>query len=495
MTRRLILFLLLSFSLIPYTYASFEFTTNCKQAYTEILNLRLDVAQQYLEKEREANPENRLIPLLENYVDYFRILSSDDKSLFDKLKKNKSARLSKISEGSKESPYYLFAQAEINLQWALVRGKYQEYVASALEIKKAYNMLNENLEKYPDFLPNKKGLGMVNALIGSLPSSAQKALGTLGVRGSTERGEKMLEGLVEDLPKSPYKMFYDESVFYLMQVWVNITKKKQAFEAIYVLTDPMEDTSLLKLYMRAFTAFKTGHNDEAIKHLSSRPKDADYVDYPYLDYLLGMAKLHKLDFSAVTDFQRFLNGSNGGSYVKDAYLHLAYISLLKGDSAAYKTYCSKVKVEGTTYDEKDKQALSEVDEGIPNISLLKARFLFDGGYYKRAKDLLAKENANSYKQKRDKIEYCYRFARVFHETGGVNGAIKFYQYTIAFGKDAKYYYAANAALFLGDIYVAKKQYKTASSYYHKAIDMKNHDYESSIENKAKEALKRMEGKY
>lgn len=495
MVRKFVLFLILSLCLVFKTYASFEFTANCKNAYTEILNLRLDLAKQYLEKEQQANPKNGLIPLLENYVDYFYILSCDDKSVFDRLKKNKSTRLAKISEGDKASPYYLFAQAEINLQWALLRGKYQEYIASALEIKKAYNMLNENDEKFPTFLPNRKGLGMVNAVIGSLPSGAQKALGTLGVHGSTERGEKVLEELVNNLPESPYEMFYDESVFYLMQVWVNITKKKQAFEKISLLTNKMDDVSLLKLYIRAFTAFKTGHNDEAINYLKAKPKDTTYVNYPYLNYLLGMAKLHKLDFSALVDFQLFLHGGDNGSYVKDTYLHLAYISLLKGDSVNYRAYLSQVKLKGTTYDEKDKQALSEAGEGTPAANLLRARFLFDGGYYERTKTLLEKENANSYQQKRDKIEYCYRFARVFQETGGINGAIKFYQYTIAFGKDEKYYYAANAALFLGDIYLEKRQYKTAAAYYNKAIDMKNHDYESSIENKAKEALKRIAGKY
>ncbi|MEH6304795.1 tetratricopeptide repeat protein [Olivibacter sp. CPCC 100613] len=495
MARKLVLFLLFSFSLLPGAYAAFDLSTNCKGAYSEILNLRLDLAKHYLEKEKLANPKNDFIPLLENYVDYFYILSCDDKSIFDKLKKNKSNRLSQISGGDKGSPYYLFAQAEINLQWALLRGKYQEYVASALEIKKAYNMLQENMEKFPEFIPNKKGLGMVNAVIGSLPSGAQKALGTLGVHGSTIRGEKMLEELVSNLPGSPYAIFYDESVFYLMQVWVNITKKKQAFQKIYLLTDKMNNDSLLKLYIRAFSAFRTGHNDEAINYLIARPKNVEYVDYPYLDYLLGMAKLHKLDFSAQTDFQHFLNGNAGGSYTKDAYLNLAYIALLQGDSLSYKTYLSKVQLNGTTYDEKDKQALNESSEGVPNGSILKARFLFDGGYYERAKSVLEKENANNYKQKRDKIEYCYRFARVFHETGGMNGAIKFYQYTITFGQDAKYYYAANAALFLGDIYVGKRRYKMAADYYNKAISMKNHDYESSIENKAKEALKRIAGKY
>lgn len=483
------------FSVPFFTYASFDFNENCKLAYQEALNLRLDRAKEHLSKEQSENPDNHLIPLIENYIDYFYILATDDKAVFDKLKKNKSARLSRTSAGDKSSPYYLFAQAEINLQWAFLRGRYQEYMLSALEIKRAHGMLKENTQKFADFLPNNKSLGMLNAVLGSLPSGAQKALGTFGVRGSTDEGQQMLENLVEHLPGSEYALFYNESVFYLTQVWVNITKKKNAYDEVISYTEDMSNSSLLKTYLRAYTAFKTGHNDDAIAFLQKRPKGNNYVEYPYLDYLLAMAKLHKLDLSAANDFEKFLYPQREISLIKDAYLHLAYIQLLKGNMNDYQRYLSKVKSQGHVYDEKDKQALNEANEERPNPALLKARFLFDGGYYARAKEVLNKENANKYQFLRDKIEYCYRFGRVYHETGGIAGAIKFYNYTITFGKDSKYYYAANAALLLGDIYSQKKSYKKASEYYHTAIDMKNHDYESSIENKAKEGLKRIDGKY
>jgi len=495
MFRKFLFLNIVSVIIFSNSYASFDFTENCKLAYQETLNLRIDMAKEYLAKEQTANPDNDLIPLIENYIDYFYILATDSKAVFDRLKKNKSSRLSRISAGDKSSPYYLFAQAEINLQWALLRGRYQEYMLSALEIKRAYGMLEENTHKFADFLPNYKSLGMLNAVLGSLPSGAQKALGVLGVRGSTDEGQQMLEDLVDRLPESDYTIFYNESVFYLMQVWVNITKRKNVYDEIIRCTDQMSNNSLLKTYLRAYTAFKTGNNDAAINYLQKRPKGDAYVNYPYLDYLLAMAKLHKLDLSAAADFEKFLRQQKDVSLMKDTYLHLAYIELLKGDLSNYQTYLAKVKTEGNAYDEKDKQALNESNEEKPNPALLKARFLFDGGYYAKAKEILNKENANHYQSARDKIEYCYRFGRVFHETGGMAGAIKFYNYTINFGKNSKYYYAANAALLLGDIYTQKNQYKKAAEYYHTAIDMKNHDYEGSIENKAKEGLKRINGKY
>jgi len=41
------------------------------------------------------------------------------------------------------------------------------------------------------------------------------------------------------------------------------------------------------------------------------------------------------------------------------------------------------------------------------------------------------------------------------------------------------------------IYERKKDYVRAKAFYNTAINMKNHDYENSIENKAKEGLKRI----
>jgi len=475
-------------------HASFEFNDPCKNAYREILNVRLDLAKTYLAKEQATNPENLIPILLANYIEYFQLLTSDDKTLFDELKQHKAERLSIISAGDKNSPYYLFALAEINLQWALLRGRYQEYVNSALEIKKAVGLLEENAEKFPDFLPNKIGLGMLNAVLGSLPAGAQKALGVLGIKGNTRVGEQLLKTVVNQLPNSEYRFFYDEAVFYLMEVKVNITKDKNTFFEIIEKTKLMNEYSLLKTYISAYTAYKTGHNDEAIRYLINKPKGNSYTPYPYLTYLLGMAQVNKLDKSASNTLKKFLEINRGVSYVKDSYLHLAYISYIDGNLKDYRSFLARVKQEGNTYDERDKQALSEAGDADPNIVLLKARFLFDGGYYDEVKKLLFAENVNHYTIKRDKIEYCYRLARVFDVTGGLMGAEKFYKYTIAFGKNDKYYYAANAALLLGNMYENKKQYQLATHYYQQAIDMKNHDYEGSIENKAKEGLNRLAGK-
>ena len=50
------------------------------------------------------------------------------------------SRLKKFKNSDVNSPFYLYTQADIYLQWALVRIKFKEYFSAAIEIEKAYKL-------------------------------------------------------------------------------------------------------------------------------------------------------------------------------------------------------------------------------------------------------------------------------------------------------------------------------------------------------------------
>ncbi|WP_236634443.1 hypothetical protein [Pedobacter antarcticus] len=116
--------------------ANFDFNANCLKAYQLIFELKLSSARQLIAQERKVRPSNSIVPLLENYADYFQLITSESKIDFDRMKEMKSKRLSQIADDNAGSPYYLYAQAEINLQWAMLRSRYGEYFGAAREIKK-----------------------------------------------------------------------------------------------------------------------------------------------------------------------------------------------------------------------------------------------------------------------------------------------------------------------------------------------------------------------
>jgi tetratricopeptide (TPR) repeat protein len=187
----------------------------------------------------------------------------------------------------------------------------------------------------------------------------------------------------------------------------------------------------------------------------------------------------------------YVKDYKGTTYIKDAYSKLAYYYLLQNEQDKYGYYVKLVKSRGYSIDEKDKQALREANDVKPDIDLLRARFYFDGGYYNKALTQLLNKDVNSLKLLRDITEYYYRLGRVYEKTDKLSEALVNYQRAVNLGKTTSYYYSANAALSIGRIFEGKRDYKRAGDFYNQAIDMKNHEYQTSIDNDAKAGLKRI----
>ena len=472
--------------------ANFDFNANCLKAYHNVFELKLNSARQLIAAEKRIHPNNSIVPLLENYVDYFYLITTENKSEFDRLQSKKSERLDQIENDTDNSPYYLYAQAEINLQWALLRGRYGEFFNAAREIRKANSQLNTNAKKFPGFHLNGKGIGLINVFLGNLPDGVLKtALSAFGIKGNVQNGLAMLDKLATNLPASSYEPFYEEVIFYYAFVLSDVVHAPDAYAKTMKYTARIADSSLLKSYLQAYVCARNAHNDEAISILANRPTGDVYQPFPFLELLMGTAKLNKLDYSAAVNFKKFLQVNKGVNYIKDANLHLSWIALLNGDTGSYSALIKSVKNVGSVYHDKDKQAMNEVSYPSPDPELLKARLLFDGGYYLKALNVLSDQRVENFKSAKDKIEFYYRFARINDELGKDETALQYYQRTVNAGKTLKYYYSPTAALNMGKIYSNKNKTK-ARLYFNMAIDMKNHEYENSIEAQAKEGLRKIE---
>jgi len=473
-------------------HANFDFNANCLKAYQFIFELKLNSARQLIAAEKRVHPKNAIVPLLENYVDYFYLITTENKQDFDRLKDERSRRLDQIGDEENNSPYYLYAQAEINLQWALLRSRYGEYFTAAREIKRANAQLQENVKKYPGFCLNTKGLGLINVFLGNLPDGLLKtALSAFGIKGDVQKGIGMLDNLAQTLPKSSYEPFYEEVVFYYSFVLSDIVHSPDAYAKTMKYTARIADSSLLKAYLQAYVCARNAHNDEAIAILTNRPSGEAYQPFPYLELLMGTAKLNKLDYSSTANFKKFLALNKGSNYIKDANLHLSWVALLNGDTGAYRAYIAKAKTEGYTYGERDKEAMNEVLAPVPNRELLTARLLFDGGYFSKALSTLYDNHAADYPSIKDKAEFYYRSGRIYEALDKDDNALQNYQGAINLGKNLKYYYAANSALNMGKIYSRKRNVVKARTYFNLAINMKDHEYENSIEAQAKDGLKKI----
>ncbi|MEY2800102.1 MAG: hypothetical protein RI934_1090 [Bacteroidota bacterium] len=472
--------------------ANFVFNDNCIRAYKNILSLKFNEGVLQIQQEKKINPNNKIPVLLENYIDFLKVLTTETNASFETLKSNKSKRLDLIASDDANSPWYLYVEAEINLQSCINRFKYQEFISGAYELQKAYKLLEENQRKFPEFLPNKKSFALLYGLIGMVPEQYKWALSSIGLKGNVEQGTAMLEDLTQKLPKSSYAFLYDESAFFLSFIYLSKEGDLGAFDKIKNVCDVIPKSNLLGVYIKALAASKTGHTDEAIELLMERPKSNAYASFYHLDYLLGICKINRFDNDAANYFESYLKNYTGGFNVKDAYLKIAWFHLLRGNIDKYNAYISLCKVRGQAISEKDKDAQNLCLQVYPpDLALLKARLYFDGGYYDKALLSLKDKKANSFTLTKEKLEYLYRLGRIYHQQNKTEQAIMFYTSTVSAGLNLPYYFAANASLQLGYIYEYKKNYPKAQYYFSLCSQMKNEEYKNSIETKAKAGLRRI----
>jgi hypothetical protein len=471
--------------------AAFVMDANSIAAYKAIFEMRFPEAKRLIQEEKTKNPNNGITILLENYMDYLYLLMSDNKSDYEKFKDRKGDRIDAIKDNDKNSPYYLFAQGEIYLQWGMLKGRYGDYTSSVIDLNRGKKLLIENNEKFKDFLPNQKSLSWVDIIFGSIPSNFKGIAGFFGIKGDMLSGLKQLERFKSEVAGTKYSYYNDEAVFLISLADVEILHNKNNYNKLIASINEMSDKSLLKKYLQGYVAYKTAHNDEAIDFLMAAPHGSSYLSFPAINYLLGTAKLCRMDTDANRYLLNYISQTQGVLYVKDTYQKLAYYSLLSNNIGAYNNYIKLVKTKGTTSDEKDKQALKEATDAKPDIDLLKARLYFDGGYYSNALGILKSKEVDDFKIIRDKIEFYYRLGRIYDQMGKDVDALVNYQKAINLGSGTTYYFAANSALFSGMIYEQKKDYKKAAELFHLTLKMKNHEYQNSIDNQAKNGLKRI----
>jgi len=479
-----------SFNILLFAQKQYDFNENCQTAYEHILALRFGEAEMILQAENYENAENVVPLLLENYIDFIEIFITENEKTFRQLEKNKAYRLSKIAKSSKDSPYHLYLQAEIHLQWAVARLKFEEHIKAFWEVRKAYKLLLENKKLYPNFFPNQKSLGIIHALIGTIPDSYKWGVQILGLQGDIEQGMNELRFFLEK-SKANKQLFYDEGIliysFFLMYLENKPEKAWQIAEQL-----PTEN-HLMNCFTASTIAIRTGHNDAAILMLENRTTSKNFQPFYYLDYLLGASKLNRLDSDADVALLRFVEHFEGKNYLKDAYQRLAWFYLLQDDREKYFHYMQFCKTKGKTTLDADRQALRNAEKNVfPNIFLLKARLLFDAAYYEKALAVLQEIDADVFLTQKEKKEYIYRCGRVFEGLKNYEKAFEYYEKTIELGNtEDGSFFAPKSCLQMAKIYEKQGKMEKAKQYYKRCLQFDSYEYKNSMEQQAKAGLNRL----
>jgi len=194
-------------------------------------------------------------------------------------------------------------------------------------------------------------------------------------------------------------------------------------------------------YMAANLGIHNKMSDYAERVLMNRNPSPEYLQTNAFDYQMAMVKLNKLDLKdAVLYLERFVNQFKGKTFIKDAYQKLSWSYYLQGNKPAAEAARKKLLERGSTDAEPDKKAQKDAKAGTyPNVILLKARLLSDGGYNGPALNTLKGYTKESFTKKQEQLELLYRLGRIYDDLHKDNDAIQYYNQAIERGKDENEY--------------------------------------------------------
>jgi len=488
MRRLLILILLCPLFGLAQT---FEFNENCKKAYNSVIMLNFEDAERRVSAERSANPDNLCYVFIDNYIDFYKLVFFGNKDKYNDIASKRRTNIEQFDKLSDSNPYKKFAQSSVNFQWAVSNFKFGDYYSGALNLRKAFLLIEKNSKLFPDFDENALVSGLLNTIIGAVPPSMQWILRLASMSGSTERGLAQLSSFATATQTEPrLSIFRTETLIYNMVSYTTIINDIQKGDSVLAYFTPADLNNNLVLYAIAIQQ-KEKRDFDGMRITLTRYHENHSTPVPVLEYMTGNLNLNNGDVAmAKTSFKTFLQ-FNTMDHRADALRKLGWIAFLEGDTLGWQSYMQMVQSTPIGIVGNDDDALKEAKSGVmPHRELLMSRILFDGNNYAQA--LLALDSMDTTDiTENQHLELIYRKGRIYDGMGNNAMTVACYKRVIAQGQSNPEYYAANAALKLGEYYMSKGDNENAKLYFRKCLEMNPNQYKNSLHQKAKSHLNKL----
>jgi hypothetical protein len=460
-------------------YSQDIWTNKYEKAYQEVLKLNFSTSDSILNNvENKTDATEAYIKasnffvnvMLNNYNN--DILKNDSISLY----------LDIVNSSELESPWINYFQVEILTMKSLINIRLNNKVSSAYNIYKASKLAKSTIKSYPNFAPMKTLHGFQLCTFSQIPDNYKSIASFFGIEGNYNLGIKEITNSLENIDNGIIK---DKSSF------IEIFSKKEFGKIDSVrISNSIENYRLypVMIYYESYLLYKDAHISEAEELLVSN-EDAWQNKMNYLNYFTGKLLTYSINYNAEIYFSKFLENTKTDNFKQSTYRYLAYLELLRNSRVQYKKYRDLVTDNNfTSQSESDKSALNEVTNIIQPI-LIKAQLLFDGGYYKKAKDvLLSSPKTSICRSESDFIIYYYRLGSIHYKLNETELAIDNFERCTKFNFNNKFHYQANAYLHLGELYLADGDKSASELNLKKCLDLSNFPYSYSIHGKADKLL-------
>jgi len=472
----------------------YEFNSTCQQAYQEITRLKIANGLALAAKARQQNPDNLIPLLIESYADFYVLFLNEDPKEYEQRFPKFLERVKEFEAGPKSSPFYYYCLSMARLHRAAVSLKFGKMWDAGWDFRRAYQLIKENRKEFSTFAPNDLMYGALEAIVGTMPKGYKWIASLFGMKGSMKDGMKTVRGFVNS--NDPWaKLFFNDGAFLYPYLLFYLENKKD--EALAFTQQRKLDlvNNHLHAYMTVNLAINNKQSAYAEEVMKQRNMSGEYLRTQVWDFEMGFTKIYHLETKeAIHYLESFLNNFKGKFYVRDALQKLSWCYYLQGNLPKADEVRKSILQRGGTDADADKQALKEAKTGKwPNMLLLKARLLSDGGYHSEAAGLLQGKTEDDFAKEEEKLEFAYRVARIYDDLGREDEAIRNYLIAIRLGEHRPEHFAARAALQIGQIYENRGQKALAIQYYQQCLDMDDHEYKNSLDQRAKSGIARCKG--
>ncbi len=469
--------------------AEYVLSDNCKLAYEQLFDLKIISARKTLEREIEQNPDNYYAYYLAHYVDAFDLMINTNEESYLRFEENYEKRREIMDDKDTDSPYYLAFEGEMQLYMGVFNIIMGDRFTGVRRAYSGYKKIYRNLDLHPDFQPGLKLSGLFNIALANLPPFIRWAVGAFGISGNAEKGFRIL-GEYFDYARHISGVNTDAALFTILAYKLDKNPQK-GYEA-YSEIDPAILNYTLLNYLYANVAYRSGHNahaEELIKKID--PDTLEISFYPFY-YMVGKIMLRKLDPMAGEYFRTYLELYKANDYRKEINYKLGLFYLLNNDKTNFLKYKELACEQGDEVTERNREAMYDCQlDYIPDPELVKAKLLLDGGYLEHFQEVIENYHVSNNTFLPYLLEYNLLLGRYNLQMGKNERAVTLLKKVIAKGEDEDLYFAAEAAMHLGEYYQSRNK-NLSRKYYELAIDLYDSDYYEYIDDKSKKGLQRLE---
>lgn len=470
--------------LISYSGFSQHLDNHLTEAYHYTLQLKTQNAAKLLLKKYYGDDDIAFKIYISSLNDFLQLILRYNEETYHEYLKKENDYEDALDTLNPEKPMVTFVTGEITLHSALLRIHYGDQFAGALKLIKVYNLTQKNEPLASGNFYLDKTSAIIHILLSMVPGKYHFILSFLRIHPDLELGIQKLKLISE----KPSIFQFEGSMLYALLNSYYLNNQDESRKAIDRI-DSLNYAGILHDYLSGLIAVK-GHNNPraltAFENCRTYPPDVMFI--PLSEYYLAGAYLKKLDLNKAREtYQSFLAANQDGRYVKACYYHLYQISILERKTPEIKIYFNKVLTEGSMATEDDQYAYYLIKENqSPLPELLKARLLYDGGYFRKALKILDELDELKLDSEHH-LEFFYRKGRVLQALEETSTAIKAFNRVFAYPENKDNYLVANSHLQLGYIYKEQNNMAAAREEFGLAMQYKGKIYQNSIVRESKTA--------